>query len=147
MGAAFDLSLTELMNINITGSTLSEENLLSVPSAVNPVQNVNSESKLLNFLSLSYQNKAFTAASNANYQNEKRNRSQAVFTGKSYNRLGGKTLFSLYFSYQWSSVLESYFTLDNAFDKKSFCPAERQDNIIGATNKGPLFTAELSGKL
>jgi iron complex outermembrane receptor protein len=114
---------------------------------VNPVQNVNSESKLLNSLSLSYQNKDFTAAINANYQSEKRNRSQTVFTGKSYNRLGGKTLFSLHFSYRWSSVLETYLTLDNAFDKKSFSPAERQDNIIGATNKGALFTAGLSWKL
>jgi iron complex outermembrane receptor protein len=114
---------------------------------VNPVARVNSESERLSSLSFSYQNKAFSAAINANYQSEKRNRSQTAFTGKSYNRLGGKTLFSLTFSYQWSQAFESYFTLENALDKKSFSPAERQDNVIGATNKGALFTAGLRWQL
>lgn len=113
----------------------------------NPVTSVNSESELLSSLSFSYQNKAFSAAINANYQSEKLNRSQTAFSGQSYNRLGGKTLFSIHLSYRWSHAIETYFTLDNAFDKKSFSPAERQDNVIGATNKGALFTAGLRWKL
>ena len=114
---------------------------------VNPVASVNSESERLSSLSFSYQNKAFSAAINANYQSEKLNRSQTAFSGKSYNRLGGKTLFSIHLSYRWNHAIETYFTLDNAFDKKSFSPAERQDNVIGATNKGALFTAGLRWKL
>jgi len=114
---------------------------------INPVDNVNSESKLLSSLSVSYQNQAFTAAINANYQSAKLNRSQTAFTGKSYNRLGGKTLLSIHLSYQWNKAFETYLTIDNAFDKESYSPAERQDNIIGAANKGALLTAGLSWKL
>jgi len=50
MDVVFDLSLKELMNIKITGATLSEENLLSVPAAVTVISST--EIKRLGFTRL-----------------------------------------------------------------------------------------------